>query len=64
MTDDSCQNVSSAEYADTIHPRFTPEELLVLQRAMAGIFLDWDADLRPVILRKLVRAEIALREAQ
>jgi hypothetical protein len=38
-------------------PTFTATELLTMQRAMAGVFLDEDASLRDGILRKLVKAE-------
>jgi hypothetical protein len=41
-------------------PEWTADELLVLTRAMAGIFLDRDAPLRIGILRKLTKAERAL----
>lgn len=35
---------------------FTPTELVVLTRAMAGVFLDHDAEVRPEILRKLAKS--------
>jgi hypothetical protein len=38
-------------------PTFSAAELLTMQRAMAGVFLDEDAPLRDGILRKLVKAE-------
>jgi hypothetical protein len=53
-------------------PRFTPDELLVLQRAMAGVSADTDAELRrlgtdrldlALLIRKLARAEMTMREA-
>jgi hypothetical protein len=44
-------------------PRFTADELLVLQRAMAGVFLDEDAYLRDGILRRLVKAENEARRS-
>jgi hypothetical protein len=40
---------------------FSPAELLLLQRALSGIFLDQDAHLRPDVLRKLAKAEFDAR---
>lgn len=48
-------------YAEVTHPKFSADELLVLQRAMAGVFLEEDAPLRDGILRRLAKEMVKRR---